>query len=292
MGAKIRDRLAVGSLLLLIAGAILAGGRLTGTFALFTAETENPDAAFAGGWIPPPTDLSDSVTAASNQKVELDWTSGAGTTPPSPNPVTGQELDIADGGSGSTPSCGTYSAVATYGKNKTTVNDGGTGVPTADWWCYQMVSTSGGAWTSSAEFPPIQILVPVSIVFSGDGDGQLESGETITITFNQPVSSSIAINSGICQVKPSTVVLGFSGTCAASATYSIGKITGTTVNATGSTTASVGVSGSVVTITATAVGQHVAAAGTYVAAVGITGSSGAPAACIAPACKITPSGGF
>ncbi|MGH2934112.1 MAG: hypothetical protein ACRDL2_06305 [Gaiellaceae bacterium] len=46
------------------------------------------------------------------------------------------------------------------------------------------------------------------------------------------------------------------------------------------------------TITATAVGQQVAAGGTFVASDTITGSSGAPPACIAAACKITPTGGF
>jgi hypothetical protein len=47
-----------------------------------------------------------------------------------------------------------------------------------------MVSLSGGSWTSSAEFTPVRLLVPLSVVFAGNGDHKVESGETITITFN------------------------------------------------------------------------------------------------------------
>lgn len=289
-------RLAVGSALWLTAGLILASTPVSGTFASFAAETENDGAAFAGGWIPPPSGLSDVVNGANNSKVELDWTSGASAAQPSPNPVTGQELDIADGGSGPTASCGTYSAVTTYSKTRTTATDGGTGVPISDWWCYQMVSTSGGSWTTSATFPPFQLLVPVSVVFSGDGDGLLESGETITITFNQSVdAASLAINSGICQVKGASgkIYLGYSGTCASGAAYSIAKITGIHVTgATGGTTATVSAAGAVVTVTATAAGQGVTAGGTFIAAAAITNTSDATPACIAAACGLTPTGSF
>lgn len=296
-----RARLAVGSLLWLVAGLILAGAPASGTFATFTAETDNPGAVLSGGWIPAPTGLSDSVTGANNNKAQLDWTSGASAAAPSPNPVTGQELDIADGGSGSTANCGSYSAVATYLKGKTSVTDGGTGVPIADWWCYQMVSTSAsstssGSWTNSATFPPIQLLVPVSVVFSGNGDGIIESGETITITYNQPVAAgSLAINSGICQVKGATgkIYLGYTGTCASGAAYSIGRITGIHVTgATGGTTATVSAAGDVVTITATAAGQGVTAGGTFAAAGAVTDSSGSIPACTAAACDATPTGAF
>jgi hypothetical protein len=289
--------LAVAATLFLVAGGVLAFGQVSGTFAIFTADAENPGNLAAGGWVPPPTGLSDVVTGGNNNKVELDWTSGSQASQPNPNPVTGQELDIADGGSGASASCGAYTEVSTYGANKSTVNDGGTGVPTADWWCYQMVSTTDGTWTSSAAFPPFQLLVPLSVTFSGDGDGILESGETITITFNQPVaSSSLSIGSGICQVKGNSgsVILGYSGTCNGSASYAIGKITSIKVTgATGGTAATVNVAGDVVTITATAAGQTIASGdGTFVAADSVTNSSNATAACIAAECKVAPSGSF
>jgi hypothetical protein len=295
--AYVGRRLAAAAALLLLAGGVLTFGQVTGTFAIFTADAENPGATAAGGWIPPPTGLSDQVSGTNNNKVELDWTSGSQAAQPNPSPVTGQELDIADGGSGASPSCGTYAEVTTYGANKATTTDAGNGVPTADWWCYQMVSTSATTWTSSAAFPPFQLLVPVSVVFSGDGDGILESGETITITFNQSVDAgSLSIDSGICQVKGNngTVLLGYSGTCASDASYSIGKITSIKVTGTtGGTAASVSVAGDTVTITASAAGQTIASGdGTFVAADTVTNASGATGACIAAACKVAPSGSF
>jgi hypothetical protein len=162
-----------------------------------------------------------------------------------------------------------------------------------------MVSTSATEWTSSpVAFPPFQLLVPTSVVFSGDGDGKLESGETITITFNQSVAAgSLSINSGICQVKGNngTVILGYNDTsCTSGASYSIGKITSIKVTgATGVTAATLAVSGDTVTITASAAGQTIASDdGTFVAADTITNSSGATGACVAAACKVDPSGSF
>jgi hypothetical protein len=160
-----------------------------------------------------------------------------------------------------------------------------------------MVSTSATPWTSSAAFPPFQLLVPISVVFSGDGDGMLERNETITITFNQAVASgSLSIDSGICQVKGNngTILLGYSGACAAGAAYSIGKITSIKVTgSTAGTAASLNVSGDTVTIQASAAGQTIASNdGTFVAAATITNSSGATGACIAAACKVGPSGSF
>lgn len=248
------------SALALLAGLVLAVGSVTGTFALFSAETENPNAAFAGGWIPPPSGLSDSVTGAANDQLQLSWTSGHSASQPSPNPVTGQQLQIADGGSGSTASCGAYGDEGSaLSATATSATDGGGSVPVADWHCYQMVSLSSVGWKTSAEFPAIQLLVPVSVVFGGNGNGKLDNGETITITYNQDVAA-VAVDKGICQVKGTSangfLVLGFTGTCSSSASYAIGKITGITVGKTGSTTATVSVSGPVVTITATAGGAE------------------------------------
>lgn len=298
LGEKTRDRAVIGALVLLLAGVVLAGGQITGTFAVFTADTENPGATASGGWIPAPSSLSSSVGGASNDTAQLTWVSGNSAAQPSPNPVSGQQLQIADGGSASSASCGTYADQGSaLGATTTTTTDGGAGVPFTDWWCYQMVSTSGGSWTNSAEFTPVRLLVPISVVFGGNGDHKFDAGDTITITFNQAVSSSsVLIHSGVCQVKGTSangfVVIGFSGTCRSSATYGIGKITNITVGKTGSTAASVGVAGAVVTVKATGGGQNVTTGGTFVASTSITASAGAPAACISASCQLTPTGSF
>lgn len=292
-----RVRPAAGALLLLLVGGILAFGQLSGTFAIFNAETDNPGSTFSGGWIPAPSGLSSGVGGASNDQAQLSWTSGASAAQPSPNPVTGQELQIADGGSGASASCGSYGNQAALAAGATSTTDSGAGVPLTDWWCYQMVSTSSGSWTNSAEFTPVRLLVPTSVVFGGNGNGKFETGETITITFDRSVdASSVSINKGVCQVKGTNkngfVIIGFTGTCSSGAAYAVGKITGITVGKTGSTTASVSVSGAQVTITATSGGQNVAAGGTFVASTSITAGSGAVAACVSAACQLTPTGSF
>jgi hypothetical protein len=62
--------------LLLLVGAALAAGQVTGTFAIFNADTESPNATAAGGWIPAPSGLSSSVGGGSNDQAQLSWTSG------------------------------------------------------------------------------------------------------------------------------------------------------------------------------------------------------------------------
>jgi hypothetical protein len=186
LGEKTRNRVAIGALALLLVGAALAAGQVTGTFAIFNADTESPNATAAGGWIPAPSGLSSSVGGGSNDQAQLGWTSGHSAALPSPNPVTGQQLQVADGGSGASASCGAYADQgAALAAAATSTTDGGAGVALSNWWCYQMVSLSGGSWTSSAEFTPVRLLVPLSVVFAGNGDHKVESGETITITFNR-----------------------------------------------------------------------------------------------------------
>lgn len=310
MSRKARNRAAAAAVVALAAGIVLAGGQATGAFALFTGETTNQASTFSGGWIPPPTSLSDSITGGSNSTISLSWTSGNGTTMPNgnSNPVTAQQLQIADGGGGGSASCGSYGNEGSQlGAGATSTTDNLGSVPAADWLCYQMVSLSGtggaGPWTSSATFSATRLLVPVSVVFTGNGNGGVDSGETIKVTFNQNVaSSSVHINSGICEVKGTSsngfLILGYSGTCASGASYGIGRISGITITKNSSNTATVSVSGAVVTITATSSdnpSQNITTGGAFVAASAITASSGSPAVCTSgsgPTCTVGPSGNF
>jgi hypothetical protein len=307
---RARNRAAAAAAVALVAGIVLAGGQVTGAFALFTGETTNQASTFSGGWIPAPSSLSDSITGGSNSTISLGWTSGNSTTMPNgnSNPVTAQQLQLADGGSGGSASCGSYGNEGSQlGAAATSTTDNLGSVPAANWLCYQMVSKSGsggaGPWTSSATFGAIRLLVPVSIVFTGNSNGRIDSGETIKITFNQDVaSSSVHINNGICEVKGTSsngfLILGYTGTCGAGASYQIGQISGITIQKAGSDTASVSVSGPLVTITATssdAPSQGITTGGTFVASPTITASSGSPAACTSasgPTCTVSPSGSF
>ena len=195
--------------------------------AIFTADTENPDSTAAGGWIPAPSGTSDVVGGAANEERDLTWTSGASAGSPSPNPVAGQTILAADGGSGSSASCGSYTAIATPTAGDTTYADSAS-TPAADWWCYAVVSDSAGSWTSDVvAFPPIRLLVPISATLAEGGGhaGGIENGDTITITYNQDVKAAgttIAIRA--CK-NQGTIVIG--STCGGAP--SVGEITGVTV---------------------------------------------------------------
>ncbi len=224
LARRARLRLAGAALTVFVLGFALATGGIPGVGAIFTAEAENQGAVASGGWIPAPSGLSVDVGGSANDEAALTWTSGASSASPSPNPVTDQTLMYADGGSGASASCGSYSSAGNVGAGTTSYSVGET--PAADWWCFEMVSDSGGSWTSSAvDFPPIQLLVPISVTLADGGGhlGGIENGDTITITYNQDVKTTgttIAIRS----CKNGTIVIG-SG---CGGTPSVGEITGIT----------------------------------------------------------------
>ena len=233
-GRSLRARVAAASLVSWALGLLLSVGSVHATFATFSAETENSSSAFAGGWIPAPSGLSAAVGGSANDEAALTWTSGASAASPSPNPVTDQTLMYADGGSGASASCGSYSSAGTVGAATTTDSVGET--PAADWWCLRMVSDSATTWTTSADFTPIRLLVPISVTLAeaGGHPGGIENGDTLTITYNQDVKTSgttIAIRA--CKSQ-GTVVIG--ATCGGSP--SVGEISGMTVAANSAFTSS------------------------------------------------------
>jgi hypothetical protein len=287
-----RRRLALGSLALLSLGYSFATGGVPGVGAIFTADTENQNAMAAGGWIPAPSGLSAVVGGAANDERTLSWTSGASAASPSPNPVTGQTILAADGGSGSSASCGSYSTLASLAAGATTYSDGG--APAADWWCYQVRSDSGGAWTSSAAFTPVRLLVPVSVVMantSGGLSGESEPGDTITITYNQDVSAKGTVAVHACK-KQNIVTIG--GGC--NGTPSIGEITGLSVDTNnGYTGSSIDVSGPTVTITLSSAGgtSSVMGDGPFVASGNkVTAASDGTGVCGGSNCQPMSSGSF
>ena len=241
-----RRRVAAAAAVLLVLGYSFATAAVPGVAAIFTADTENPNAVASGGWIPDPSSLADAVGGGANDQRTLSWTSGASSASPSPNPVTGQTIMAADGGSGSTASCGTYSQLSTVSAATTSYADSaGTA---ADWWCYEVLSTSAGSWTSDAvAFNPIRLFVPISVTL-GNGGGMLgtsQNGDTITITYNQDVSVNGTVAVHVCK-KQSLITIGSGCT----ATPSVGEITGVTVNTNnGYTNSTISASGPTIVIT-------------------------------------------
>ncbi|MGH2933329.1 MAG: hypothetical protein ACRDL2_02270 [Gaiellaceae bacterium] len=287
-----RRRVAVGAAVLLTTGYALATGGVPGVAAIFTAETANPNAVAAGGWIPGPSALSDIVGGAANDQRTLAWTSGASASSPSPNPVTGQTILAADGGSGGAASCGTYTTLATPAAGDTAYADSaGTA---ADWWCYEVMSTSSGSWTSDvATFTPIRLFVPLSVALANGGSypGQSENDDTITITYNQDVSVSGNVAVHVCK-RFSTITIG-SG---CSGSPSIGTVTGVTVSTNnGYTGSTIDVSGPTITITLqNQGGRSDVSGGTSFLASGskVTAAADGTNVCSAASCAASVSGGF
>lgn len=312
MSPRARNRAAAAALVALVAGIVLAGGQVTGAFALFTSETQNQSSTFSGGWIPAPSSLSDSITGGSNGTISLSWTSGSSTTMPNgnSNPVTAQQLQIADGGGGGSASCGSYGNEGSQlGAAVTSTTDNLGSVPAANWLCYQMVSKSGvggaGPWTSSATFPAIRLLVPVSIAFAEHGGhaGSIENTDTITITYNQNISQSPS-SIRVCTFATSILLGDTSGGCTGVGDgTSIGKVTSLTIGASlDFKTSSTSVSGAVLTITlggennGTTGRTTVSGTGTFTpAGTGVTSSPGGINVCTStsgPTCTVSTSGSF
>lgn len=285
-----RRWVAAAALLLLVAGGALAYGQMSGTFAIFTAETENPNGVFQGSWIPPIASATSSlVTSGSFNQVQLSWT--LGTIPSSGNPITGYSVEYAPGGSGGSASCGTYGSFSTPASSPVSV----TGTDISQWWCFRIHATSATVWTSATvAFTPRRILVPTSVTLNnktGGTLGTMEAGDTITVNYNQAVSVSgtVAVNS--CT---NTVVIG--GACGA--VGSIGTITGFTSIAHSRTFANSTIAGSgTSTLTITLVGVQttgITGGGTFTAGTGVVlNSNNAEGVCTAnPTCSAPSSGDF
>lgn len=297
MSRKARTRAAAAALLALVAGGTLAFGRLGGTYAIFSAETENQNAVAQGSWIPAPTAGSISIGGAGNGQAVMNWTAGGLASSPSPNPVSGQKILFADGGSGASAACpgGTYSTTADTIGNGTTQTDSLTGSPFTDWWCYQVMSTSASNWTAGpSTFGAVRPLVPTSVAFSGNGNGNLDTGDRIVITFNQNVSLSGG-PSGVCtDATNNRIAIGYS-TCAAGTQGTVGTVTGLAfIKKTAGLGATIVAAGNQITATLTTNGKNVTtqAGEVFTAGSADVASTGGWTACTVGACQPSPSGSF
>ena len=280
-----RRWVAAAALLLLVAGGALAYGQMSGTFAIFTAETENPNAVFQGSWIPPIASATSSlVTSGSFNQVQLSWT--LGTIPSSGNPITGYSVEYAPGGSGGSASCGTYGSFSTPASSPVSV----TGTDISQWWCFRIHATSATVWTSATvAFTPRRLFVPTNTVALSNTGGTLNSIEQldqIAVTFNQTPSSPGTIT--VSTSTTGTITIGSVGTISgltigANRTYS-----GSTTSVSGNTLTITVNGGSGVTSHATTVGNL---PGTFTGNSSFT-SSGGQNLCSAAACTVQTSGSF
>lgn len=287
MSRQARRWAAAAALLLLIAGGALAFGQASGTFAIFSAETENPNAVFQGSWIPPIASTTSALVASGSfNQVQLSWTLGA--IPSSGNPITGYAVEYADGLSGASANCQAYGPSSTPASSPISV----TGTNISDWWCYRIHATSATVWTSATvAFTPRRLFVPINTVAlseHGGTAGSIEQLDQIAITFNQAPSS------------PGTITVSTtSGTGTGTITIGgVGTIGGLTIGAARSYTASTtSVAGNTLTVVVNG-GSGVSSHSTTVSGLpgtftggGFT-SSGGQNLCTAAACTVQTSGSF
>ena len=289
MSPKARTRAAAAALVLLVAGGALTYGQVSGTFAIFNAEVENQSNVLAGGWVPAPSATASAVpTSSPYQQVALTWTAGANP------PVTGQTILYADGGTGASASCGSYTSFSSPAPG--IASSSVTGTDISDWWCFEIKSSVNTWSTDPVTFTARRILVPTSVTLInkavGGTAGTMEAGDSIKIIYNQAVNVGATVTVNSCA---NTIVIG--GACGATGT--IGTITGFTTIAHARTFASSTITGSgTTTVTITLVGAQtttLTGGGTFTASgtgALLTSNASEGVCSTSPTCSASSSGDF
>src|SRR5205823_4071920 len=125
---------------------------------------------------------------------------------------------------GSSSNCSAASFASIGSAAGTSYADTGRYTPQGTWFCYQ-VKTSYASWTSVSSNPTAaaQLGVVAASVAAANGGtaGKLDTNDTITVTFNQPITTSTGPSgtNSVCAISGASIVLGSTtatGTCAAS----------------------------------------------------------------------------
>jgi hypothetical protein len=202
-----------------------AGGMSHGTHASFVGETRNGGNTFALTSLYAPGALT---TAPAGHSVDLTWTPGRNgngyriLSAPAPDPL----VNDCTGAS--------FTELATQAGTSYTH---ALGTPQGTWRCYQ-VQTAYASWTSVVGNPiaGARLGFVASIVdFVNGGNGsRVDTGDTVTFTFNQPVDPATGpqVGNTICWVND-RIVLGSTqtGDCTAGDTSPrLGVVTGGTIS--------------------------------------------------------------
>ncbi len=199
-------------------------GSARGTFAVFTADTRNGGNTFALTSLYAPGSLTATPAGAA---VDVAWTAGQNgngytvLSAPAPNPLVNDCTGVS------------YSAITTVTGTSYTH---AASTPPGTWRCYS-VQTSYHSWTSVENNPVAGArvgFVASMASFSNTGNPRMDDGDTITITFNQPVDAATGPLTGnsICW-QNDRIVLGSTqtGSCAATDTSPrLGFLTGGTID--------------------------------------------------------------
>jgi hypothetical protein len=166
--------------------------------------------------------------AASGHNVNLSWTAG----------TNGSGYAVAAAANGTSTSCTAASFAALTTTAGTSVTDTGRFSPQGTIECYR-VTTTYGTWSSQTGNPTVAVrlgVVAQSIAIANGGTaGRLDAGDTITITFNQTITTASGPVAGdnVCTSTGGTIMLGVTGTggtCSTATATTVGTLTSLTIN--------------------------------------------------------------
>lgn len=227
--------------------SVVATTLATGSRASFNAQTENDSSLYAFTALYAPSALT---ATPSGHNVNLSWTAGT-------NGNGYAILGVANGNSNNCSSV-TYSSVGTSAS--TSYTDTGRYTPQGTYFCYQ-AKTTYASWTSvnsnPTAFAQIGVVATSVVIANGNAANKVDSGDVITITFNQPITTTTGPISGtnsVCWTNAGVVVLGtvaVSGSCSATEASLLGKLSGGTTSANGRFNATYAWSNSNKTVTVT-----------------------------------------
>jgi hypothetical protein len=215
------------------------GPAVPGTRAMLAAQTTNGNAVATTALYAPA-----SLTASpSGHDVQLSWPAGA----------NGSGYGVRGAANGTSSDCSGTTLASLATPAGTTHTDPGRFSPQGTYFCYEVQTTYPLAWTSAQGNPRAAVQLGVvarTVQLVNDGDhagcsgggagtygqaGKLDCGDRIVVTFNQPLdpASVPAGTATVCARQSNdTIWLGStasSGTCAATETVHLGKLTGGTL---------------------------------------------------------------
>jgi hypothetical protein len=218
-----------GRLLVLVAVPVGAVLMVPGSSASFSGLNGNPGNTYAFTALYHPTGLT---ATASGHDVQLGWSAGQ----------NGSGYGVRGVTNGTSSDCSSASFASVGSTASTGYTDTGRYTPQGTWFCYQ-VQTTYASWTSVQSNPvaAAQIGVVATSLSATNGGiaARLDAGDTITVNFNQPITTSSGPSgtNSVCSVSGSTILLGSTTAgntaCATGETANLGKLTGGSATANG-----------------------------------------------------------
>jgi hypothetical protein len=207
--------------ILVAAAAAVCGSLAAASGATFNAQTANAADTYAFTALYAPSALT---ATPSGHDVSLSWSAG----------TNGSGYAVLGVNNGASSNCSGASFASVGTAAGTSYTDTGRYTPQGTWFCY-LVKTTYGVWTSVNSNPTAaaQLGVVATTVAAANGGsaGALDAGDTITVTFNQPIATGTGPSgtNTVCAVNGATIMLGStttSGNCATSEAVNLGTLTG------------------------------------------------------------------